>query len=59
MEVSYANGNLAATFLLFCLWVMLNFSQLEFKWSDHVIDALNQLHVNFITVSNDLFISWL
>ena len=29
---------------LFCLWVMLSFSELEFKWSVHVIDALNQLH---------------
>ena len=39
---------------------MLSFSELEFKWSVYVIDALNQLHVDFLTVSfeaNDLFIS--
>ena len=24
--------------------IMLSFSELEFKWSAHVIDALNQLH---------------
>ena len=34
--------------VLFCLWVTLSFSQLEFKWPVHVIDALNQLHVMYI-----------
>ena len=31
--------------VLFCLCVMLSFSELEFKCCVHVIDALNQLHV--------------
>ena len=30
--------------VLFCLRVILTFSELEFKWSVYVIDALNQLH---------------
>ena len=33
----------------------LSFSELEFKWSVHVIDTLNQLHVSildFLTVSH-------
>ena len=43
---------------------MLSFSELEFKWSVHAFDALDQLHatvsiLDFLTVSNDLFISWL
>ena len=30
--------------VLFCLWVMLKFSELEFKWSIHAINVLNQLY---------------
>ena len=40
---------------------MLSFSELELKWSIHVIDALKQLHatiLDFLTVYNDLFLSW-
>ena len=40
----------------------MSYAELEFKWSVYVIDALNQLHVDFLTVSieaNDSFISWL
>ena len=33
--------------VLFCLWVMLSFSELEFKWSVHVINVLNQLHTTY------------
>ena len=42
--------------------LFMSFSELEFKWSVHVIDSLNQLHpihIFFLIVSNDLFISWL
>ena len=45
-----------------CFVYELHFSELEFKWSVHVIDALNQLHatqLDFLTVYNDLFLSWL
>ena len=31
---------------------MLSFSELEFKWSFHVIGSLNQVHVDFLTVSH-------
>ena len=39
---------------------MLSFSELEFKKSVYVIDTLDQLHADVLTVSfeaNDLFIS--
>ena len=41
---------------------MLSFSELKVKWSVHVVDVLNQLHVthtDFLTVYNNLFMSWL
>ena len=53
---------------LFCLWVMLSFSELEFKWSVYVIDALNQLATCYrylifslfhLKPMIYLFISWL
>ena len=46
----------------FVLRVMLSFSELEFKWSIHVIDAsINYMLpiLDLLTVYNDLFLSWL
>ena len=44
MEDLYVNVNLASKFLLKSIVLFMSFSELEFKWSVHVIDALNQLH---------------
>ena len=40
----------------------IEFSELEFKWSVHVINVLNHYMLpilDFLTVYNDLFLSWL
>ena len=47
MEDLYVNVNFASKFLWKSI-VTLSFSELEFKWSVHVIDALNQLHATHI-----------
>ena len=44
----------------FAYKLLLSFSELQFKWSVYVIDALNQLHVIqtwFSFEANELFIS--
>ena len=66
MEDLYVNKNFAFAFIwksiILLIWVMSSFSELEFKWSVYVIDALSQLHIIhtwFSFEANDLFILWL
>ena len=54
MEDLYVNVNFASTFLLKSIVLFMSyveFSELEFKWSIHVIDALNQLHATHTSIS--------